>query len=151
MSLNITEKQAKEVILDFYKLMDQKPKRAYLVDFFQILDEKVIWRFKDFHFDGHRGFEDHQEGKRKLFNETHHIISMVTTIEDNIAIVETRAEWSGHTREEPSTCDNFLKADQTVTWKVKLSEKTGKPIIISHICTNITLLEGNMPGYLNEK
>lgn len=148
MTMPLTNEEAMEIIHQWYKLMDAKPRRGYLVDFFQILDEEIIIQFKNKIFKGYRGFEDHQEGKRALFDEARKINFVSFTSNGREITVNTIAIYEGRTWQPPSTVSQYVKTRQDVTWIIKRSNSTQNPVIVSHVANDITVLEGMMPNYL---
>ena len=144
-SKSITAKQVKSVILKFYKLMDS---RAHLVDFFEILHPDILIKFKKLEFRGYREFEDHQEGKRGLFDEIHKVVSCDVEVKNGIATAKTVGNWQGSVWKPPAPKSTRLKAAINHTWKLKRNHE-GSLVIYSHIVTSLKF-EGELPDYMKQ-
>ena len=142
-----TKEEAENVIHKFYHLMYE---RAHLVDFFEILDEGFEIRFKDIVFKGYRGFEDHQEGKRWLFDEEHNLKEVHVSFQGPVAIVKSQGIWSARYRKEPEPRSHHFKATISHTWRIGRSPKTGHIVILSQLVDSLNIFEGEIPPYLKK-
>jgi len=142
----LTEDAVTKLLFRFYELLDQ---RAYLADFYEILDETFSITYEEKVWKGWRGFEDHQEGKRSMFDEIHELTSTEITLNGEKASANTRIHWEGSVWRPPEPHSHRLKGKVWHSWTFRSHPKTGKPVIRSQIVDKLELTEGELPKYLH--
>jgi len=139
-----TDKNVQEVIERFWHLNASK---APIKDFIPIVspDFHIELGFMDIKFKGIAEFADHQIGKLCFFDQKFELITINTTIENNIATSVTKGVWYASTWTQNAAYSQKLIADLDHTWKIGISDETDKVIILSHVCDAMKYREGFSP------
>jgi hypothetical protein len=142
----LTKREAKAVILRFWDLnASRAPIKAFedIVDCenFEIILAGTVIAFK-----GIAGLADHQMGKLIFFNQRFELKSIHTRIaDDGRAISKTEGVWYAAYWQSPAATSHELIADLKHTWTVVRSEKSGKPVLLRHVCDKLTYRRSHGP------
>ena len=142
--MQLTEKSVQAVIEKFWHLNASK---APIKDFLSLLapDVYIELGFMDIKFKGIAEFADHQIGKLCFFDQRFELISINTTIENNIATSITKGVWHASTWTQNAPYSQKLIADVDHTWKVGLSDESDRAIMLGHVCDAMKYREGFSP------
>ena len=142
----LTKREVKDVILRFW---DLNASRAPIKAFEDIVDcenLEIILAGTDIAFKGIAGLADHQIGKLIFFNQRFELKSIDTRIAgDGRAISKTEGVWYAAYWQSPAAKSHDLIADLKHTWTVVRGEKSGKPVLLRHVCDRLTYRRSHAP------
>jgi hypothetical protein len=143
----LTKPEVKNVVVKFWEL---NASRAPIKDFEEIFDcENVVIIVRadpDIVFKGIAAFADHQIGKLNFFDQRFDLKSIDTKLlDDGRAVSKTIGVWNASIWQSPAATSHRLIADLKHTWTVERSEKTGKAVIVRHVCERLKYRPGHAP------
>jgi hypothetical protein len=142
----LTKREVKDVILQFWELnADRAPIKA----FEEILDcenVEIVVRGTDIEFKGIAGLADHQIGKLDFFDQRFELKSIDTKLGgDGRAVSKTVGVWYARYWKTPAATSHQLIADLKHTWTIVRSEKTGRAVLLRHVCERLKYRTGYAP------
>jgi hypothetical protein len=142
--MQLTDEKVQEVIEEFWQLNASK---APIKDFLPFVSPDIYIElgFMDIKFKGIAEFADHQIGKLCFFDQSFELLSISTTIADDIATSETKGVWYASTWVQNAAYSQKLIADVNHTWKIRASRDTNRAIMLGHVCDAMKYREGFAP------
>ena len=142
----LTKREVKEVCVKFW---DLNASRAPIKSFEEIFAENVeiiVAAGTYIEFKGIAAFADHQIGKLGFFDQSFELKSIDTKFqEDGSAVAKTVGVWNASYWQSPAANSHRLIADLKHTWTIVRSEKTGKAVILRHVCDALKYRPGYAP------
>lgn len=142
----LTQREVKDVILKFW---DLNASRAPIKAFEDIVDcenLEIILAGTDIAFQGIAGLADHQIGKLTFFDQRFELTSIDTKLlDDGRAVSKTVGVWYASYWQSPAATSHQLIADLKHTWMVVRSEKTGRAVLLRHVCDRLKYRVGHAP------
>jgi hypothetical protein len=127
----VTEKEAREIILEWGRLHDLQ---AGLSAFLPIIAEEGFYMvFGTKRWEGYADFEDHQITKRKFFDEQHHYFDIRVEEGQEKTTAKTKMNWMCRYRPERSPKSKLIKAYLEHTWEFHRCPSTGRPYMQGHL------------------
>jgi hypothetical protein len=142
----LTQREVKNVLLQFWEL---NASRAPIKAFEEIVDcenLEIILAGTDVAFQGIAGLADHQIGKLIFFDQRFELRSIDTKLlDDGRAVSKTLGVWYASCWQSPAARSHQLVADLKHTWTVARSEKSGKAVLLRHVCERLKYRPGYAP------
>ena len=108
--------------------------------------EIIVRADPDIVFKGIAGFADHQIGKLDFFDQRFELKSIDTKLlADGRAVAKTIGAWFASYWKSPAANSHQLIADLKHTWTVVRSEKTGRAVLVRHVCERLKYRAGHAP------
>jgi len=128
---HVTEQEATRIIMEWARLHDLQ---AGLSAFLPIIAEEGFYmQFGTKRWEGYADFEDHQETKRKFFDEVHDYHDIRVEVGDEKTVVKTKMHWTYRYRPERSPKSKLCKAFIEHTWEFRRCPKTGRAYMQGHV------------------
>lgn len=142
--MQLTDENVQSIIEKFWHLNASK---APIKDFlpFTSPDLYIELGFMDIKFKGIAEFADHQIGKLCFFDQRFELVSIKTSITNNVATSVTKGIWYASTWVQNAAYSKKLIADLDHTWKIGLSDDASKAILLGHICDAMKYRNGFEP------
>lgn len=142
----LTQKEVRDVILAFWRL---NASRAPIKDFEEIFDcenLEIRMRGTGILFRGIAGWADHQIGKLAFFDQRFQLKTFqVAKKTDERIVAKTVGVWFARHWQSPAAYSHEMIADLKHTWTVIRSPKTGKAVILTHVCDKLKYRPGHEP------
>ena len=127
----VTEQEATEIIMEWGRLHDLQ---AGLSAFLPIIAEEGFYiQFGTKRWEGYADFEDHQETKRKFFDEVHDYYDIRVEVGDEKTIAKSKMHWTYRYRPERSPKSKLCKAYIEHSWEFRRCPKTDRAYIRGHV------------------
>lgn len=136
----ITEDEVRQLIHQWGRLHDE---HASLSAFIPIIAEEGFEiRFGETLWQGYAGLEAHQETKRQFFDEAHIYQWIDVTCSGDQAEAKSATQWEASIREAPAPRSTRIKAVVHISWLIKRSPRTGKPVIARAVVDSFKYVPG---------
>ena len=130
-----------ELARQWYRLLDV---HAPMVDVLPLLADQPEMVFPEVSFNTLAGFEGwYQRVIRLFFDEVHTLRTCDVTIAGEEARVKVIVEWEASVWNAPEARSKRIHLDADQDWTVRLSPRTGRPVITRYVVNGITYRTGS--------
>lgn len=142
MASQLNESEVKELVETWYKKLNV---HAPLVEFLPLLAEEGLeMKFPEATLHGLADFEGwHRKVNSTFFDVNHPLKEVTVAINGDTANVHIVLEWHASFWNPPEATSNRIIADADQDWVVKISPKTGKPMVVKYTVNFMKYHEGS--------
>lgn len=138
----LTEAEVRQFVAEWYHGLDiHLSLEGFLA---QVADEGIEFRFPEVTVTDKAGLTEwYQRVTNTFFDEIHETQDLAITIDGDTANVKLTTRWTSSVWNAPAAKSerNVFLAGQT--WKVKRSDKTGKPVVVAYIVDTFDPVSGS--------
>ena len=142
MGSKLNESAVKELVELWYQKLNV---HAPLVEFLPLLAEEGLeMKFPEATLHGLAEFEGwHRKVNSTFFDVNHPLKDVKVKIEGDTAKVHIVLEWHASFWNPPEAKSKRITADADQDWMVKISPRTGKPMVVKYIVNSMTYHKGS--------
>ncbi len=137
----LTADAVKALAQQWYRLLDV---HAPMVDILPLLSDAPEMVFPEVTLKTLAGFEGwFQRVIRIFFDEVHTLKVCDVTLKGDEALVKVVVEWQASVWTPPEAVSKRIKCDADQDWTVRLSPRTGKPVITRYVVNGLSYHPGS--------